>query len=408
VFYVFDMPFSGGRDLRPLPVVERRELLRAIVAQSPTDRVRFSEAFEARPGELVASACKLGFEGVIGKRKSAPYASRRSADWIKLKCSHRQEFVIGGFTEPKGSRTGIGSLLLGVHAEDGSLRYAGNVGTGFNDRTLTELRAQLDPLTTDTNPFANPRDIARKAHWVKPRLLAEVAFAEWTQDNRIRHSVFHGLRQDKPAKAIVREKPAHLAQAEAPPSASRSPSSSSSTALPRSLRLTHPERVIDATTGITKIDIARYYAQVAPLMMEHLKGRPVALVRAPDGVEGELFFQKHLDKGDMPGIEQLDPALYAGHPPMLAVARPEGLLSGAQMNVIELHTWNARKDRIDRPDRMTFDLDPGEGVAWEQVQEAAHLVQVLLGELGLPAFLKTSGGKGLHVVVPIKRLHDWD
>ena len=152
----------------------------------------------------------------------------------------------------------------------------------------------------------------------------------------------------------------------------------------------------------------RYYAKVAPLMMAHLEGRPVAFVRAPEGVKGELFFQKHLDRGNMPGVEQLDPALYTGHPAMLEVARPEGLLSAAQMNAIELHTWNARKDRIDRPDRMTFDLDPGEGVAWEQMQEAAELVHVLLKELDLPAFLKTSGGKGLHVVVPIKRLHDWD
>ena len=211
VYYVFDMPYADGRDLRHLPVVERRELLRAVVEKSPTDRVRFSEAFEARPGDLVASACKLGFEGVIGKRKTAPYASRRNTDWIKLKCSHRQEFVIGGFTDPQGSRTGIGSLLLGVHAEDGSLQYAGNVGTGFNERTLAELRDKLGALVTDKSPFVNPRAIGKKARWVQPKLLAEVSFAEWTQENRIRHSVFQGLRDDKPAKAIIREKPRHLA-----------------------------------------------------------------------------------------------------------------------------------------------------------------------------------------------------
>ncbi|KWT95181.1 MULTISPECIES: DNA ligase D [Pseudomonadota] len=402
VYYVFDMPYADGRDLRHLPVVERRELLRAVAEQSPTDRVRFSEAFEAKPGDLVASACKLGFEGVIGKRKSAPYASRRNADWIKLKCSHRQEFVIGGFTDPQGSRTGIGSLLLGVHAEDGSLQYAGNVGTGFNERTLTELREKLGALVTDKSPFANPRSIAKKAHWVQPKLLAEVAFAEWTKENRIRHSVFHGLRGDKPAKAIIREKPKHLAAADGPAAEGQG------AALPSSLRVSNAQRVIDASTGITKIELVRYYAKVAPLMMEYLKGRPVALVRAPEGVKGELFFQKHLDKGQMDGVEQLDPALYMGHPAMLEVARREGLLSAAQMNVVEFHTWNAKKDRIDRPDRMTFDLDPGEGVSWEQVQEAAQLVQVLLKELSLPTFLKTSGGKGLHVVVPIKRLHDWD
>ncbi len=397
VYYLFDMPFANSRDLRQLPVVERRELLRAVVEKADSDKVRFSEAFEARPGDLVASACKLGFEGVIGKRRSAVYVSRRSADWIKLKCSHRQEFVIGGFTDPQGSRTGLGSLLLGVHAEDGTLRYAGNVGTGFSERTLADLREKLEALVVDKSPFANPRAIAKKAHWVQPKLLAEVAFAEWTKENRVRHSVFHGLRDDKPAKAIVREQPKHLVAPEGP-----------GVPLPSSLRVSNPERVIDASTGVTKIELVRYYAKVAPLMMPHLQGRPVALVRAPDGVKGELFFQKHLDKGQMDGIEQLDPALYMGHPAMLEVAHPEGLLSAAQMNVVEFHTWNAKKDRIDRPDRMTFDLDPGEGVAWEQVQEAAQLVQVLLKELGLPAFLKTSGGKGLHVVVPIKRLHDWD
>lgn len=309
--------------------------------------------------------------------------------------------MIGGFTDPQGSRTGIGSLLLGVHAKDGSLQYVGNVGTGFNERTLSELRNKLGALVTDKSPFANPRAIAKKAHWVQPKLLAEVAFAEWTKEDRIRHSVFHGLRDDKPPKAITREEPKHLAAADAP-------AQGQGAAFPPSLRVSNPERVIDASTGITKIELVRYYAKVAPLMMQHLQGRPVALVRAPDGIKGELFFQKHMDKGQMDGIEQLDPALYMGHPAMLEVAHPEGLLSAAQMNVIEFHTWNARKDRIDRPDRMTFDLDPGEGVAWGQVQEAAQLVQVLLKELGLPAFLKTSGGKGLHVVVPIKRLHDWD
>ncbi|MCK9510318.1 MAG: DNA ligase D [Pigmentiphaga sp.] len=431
VYYVFDVPYAEGRDLRPLPLVRRREWLRALVEQSPTDRVRFSAAFEAKPADLVASACQLGFEGVIGKRKAAPYAQRRNADWIKLKCSHRQEFVIGGFTEPRGSRTGIGSLLLGVHGGDGALHYAGNVGTGFNDRTLTELRRKLEPLITGESPFANPRAIRRKAHWVRPALIAEVSFAEWTQENRIRHSVFRGLRDDKPVKAIIREEPKFMAASKTPtsrvktPTGKRMPATANEAngtngakaskvpacrgiAVPASLRVTNAERVIDPSTKFTKLDLVRYYAKVAPLMMEHLKARPVALVRASDGVKGELFFQKHLNTAAMSGIAQLDPALYPEHPPMLAVARPEGLLSGAQMNVIEYHTWNARKDRIDRPDRMTFDLDPGKGVAWEQVQEAAHLVQVLLDGLGLPAFLKTSGGKGLHVVVPIKRLYEWD
>ena len=403
VFYGFDLPFADGSDLRDVPLWERRERLQAIIEQAALESIRFSEAFEVSPADLVASACRLGFEGVIGKRKSASYVSRRSSDWIKLKCSHRQEFVIGGYTDPQGSRTGIGSLLLGVHDEDGALRYAGNVGTGFNERFLHDLSRRLQAIRAPHSPFAHPQTIGKKAHWVKPVLLAEVAFAEWTKEGRIRHAVFKGLRTDKPAREIRKEEPTTMPSKTPAPRKTGAAESSVG-----SVRVSHPQRVIDASTGITKMDLVRYYATVAPLMLPHLKGRPTSLVRAPEGVKGELFFQKHLDVGGMDGVRQLSQDLYPDHPPLLEVAGPSGLLSAAQMNTVEFHTWNARKDRISRPDRMTFDLDPGEGVAWEHMQEAATLVHVMLTELGLPAFLKTSGGKGLHVVVPIKRLHDWD
>lgn len=406
VFYAFDLPFAEGQDLRALPVVERRERLRALVdSDGATDTVRFSEAFEAAPPDLVSSACQLGFEGVIGKRKSSPYVPRRSADWIKLKCSHRQEFVIGGYTDPQGSRAGFGSLLLGVHDESGALRYAGNVGTGFSDKLLKDLHAHLAQLKVAQSPFDNPSAIDKKAHWVAPELMAEVAFAEWTKEGRIRHSVFKGLRSDKPPQDI------HMETAKRPPakkSAATCKKTPSAPANVSGLRVSHGERVIDPSTGITKLDLVRYYATVAPLMLPHLQGRPVSLVRAPEGVQGELFFQKHWEAGRVKGVVQLPQALYPEHPPLLEVASSEGLLAAAQMNTAEFHTWNARKDRIDRPDRITFDLDPGEGVAWAHVQEAATLVRLMLTELGLPAFLKTSGGKGLHVVVPMKRLHDWD
>ncbi|WP_395027247.1 DNA ligase D [Comamonas odontotermitis] len=405
VYFLFDIPFAQGRDLHRLPLVERRELLRALLEGTRSNRLRYSEAFEVRVEDLVASACALGFEGVIGKRKSSPYLSRRSADWVKLKCGHRQEFVIGGFTEPKGSRSGIGSLLLGVHAEDGSLRYAGNVGSGFSARTLDVLRRRLDALRRDDSPFSDLPRTARGVRWVQPGLLAEVSFAEWTQGGHLRHPVFRGLRDDKSPRTIMRERPVALSAPSAP---SANPPAGHDMTTPNALQVSHPTRVIDPSTGLTKLDLVRYYATVAPLMMEHLKGRPVSFMRAPQGVKGEKFFQKHLEPGEMPGIAALAQDLDPGHLPLMEVARPEGLLSGTQMNVFEYHTWNARKDRILRPDRMTFDLDPGEGVPWEQVQEGAQLVHALLKELGLPAFLKTSGGKGLHVVVPIKRLHEWD
>jgi bifunctional non-homologous end joining protein LigD len=406
IFYAFDLPFANGEDLRSTALVERRERLRTAVASVSSERVRFSEAFEAAPSDLVASACRIGFEGVIGKRKSGGYVSRRSNDWIKLKCSHRQEFVIGGYTDPQGSRTGIGSLLLGVHDENGALRYAGNVGTGFTERFLHDLIRRLKAIETQHCPFANPRSIGKKAHWVEPILVGEVAFAEWTKEGRIRHAVFKGLRDDKPAQEIQQEKPMAMASASGRTSRSSKPQAAARGI--GAVRVSNPERVIDASTGITKMDLVRFYATVAPLMLPHLKGRPTSLVRAPEGVKGELFFQKHLDVGRMDGVRQLAQDLYPEHPPLLEIAGASGLVSAAQMNTVEFHTWNARKDRIARPDRITFDLDPGEGVVWEQVQEAATLVHVLLTELGLPAFLKTSGGKGLHVVVPIKRLHSWD
>jgi bifunctional non-homologous end joining protein LigD len=419
VYYLFDLPYCAGYDLREVPLLERRAVLQRIVERKPQEKVRFSAVFDAPPDEVVASACRLGLEGVIAKRKNSAYVTRRSSDWVKLKCGHRQEFVIGGYTDPKGSRTGIGSLLLGVHDKDGALQYAGNVGTGFNERTLRELKKQLEGLASDRSPFAPNGAIPRGTHWVKPELVAEVAFGEWTRDHRIRHSVFHGLRADTQAKAIVREEPKHSAPVDKPAKAAKpkavkdtQPASPAApnpdVQLPASLRVSNPDRVIDPDSGLTKIELVRYYALVAPLMMPHLESRPVALVRAPSGITGELFFQKHAERYKMPGIEPLDPAIFPGHPPMLEVARPEGLMSAAQMNVIEFHTWNGVKNAIGKPDRMTFDLDPGEGVGWPQVQQAAHLVHAFLDELGLPAFLKTSGGKGLHLIVPLKKQFDWD
>ena len=397
VYYVFDIPYFQGYDLRGVALSERRALL-ADALKKPVPLVRFSEAFEAPHQDVVASACRLGLEGVIGKRKNSRYVSRRSPDWIKLKCTQRQEFVIGGYTDPQGSRVGIGSLLLGVHDAEGKLRYSGNVGTGFDSRTLSDLRSKLEALAQNTNPFADKTGIDKKAHWVKPVLLAEVSFGEWTDTGRVRHAVFHGLRTDKKAAAIIREKPVHM------PSASVSPP----VKLPANLKITHPERVIDASSGITKLQLIEYYALIAPLMMPHLKSRPVSLVRAPDGIGGELFFQKHLEKSTMPGVQALDPSLDPDHAPLLEIARPEGLLAAAQMNVVEFHTWNALKSKIDKPDRMTLDLDPGEGVSWPTMQESAHLVRAFLEQLKLASFIKTSGGKGLHIVVPLKKLYDWD
>ncbi len=405
VYYAFDIPFYAGHDLRDVPLLERRALLKQLLKKNTAPNVRFSDSFDAPTKDLITSACKLGFEGLIGKRGDAPYQSRRSRDWIKVKCGKRQEFLICGFTEPKGSRNGLGALLLGIHDAKGKLRYAGNVGSGFNEKTLVDLRAQLDRLETETRPFDRQTKVTGKPHWVTPKLLAEISFAEWTNDNHVRHAVFRGLRGDKAPKAITREK---VVKASELKTSTKTTVVALPASLPASLRITHGDRMVDAQSRVTKIELMQFYATVAPLMVPHLKARPVSLVRAPTGVRGELFFQKHAKKGELLGVNLLDAALDRDHEPLLEIHSANGLLSAVQMNTVEFHTWNAVASRIELPDRMTFDLDPGDKVEWEQMQQAAMLVRTMLNELGLKCFLKTSGGKGLHMVVPLKRQHGWD
>ncbi|GAB3378594.1 DNA ligase D [Massilia agri] len=414
-YFLFDIPYCGGYDLRDVPLVERRAALEAILKKAKSERVRFSGEFGDNPEELVVAACRIGLEGVIGKRRDSRYVSRRSPEWIKLKCGLRQEFVIGGFTDPKGSRKGVGSLLLGYYDREGKLRYAGNVGSGFNHASLMDISERLEALRTDESPFP-PRAVpGRQHHWVKPTLVAEVSFSEWTNTGSVRHPVFQGLRNDKPARGIRREEPRHIEDVEGEkqrPALSDEPVSPPPAGLhgklPETLRVTNPDRVVDPSSGATKLDVIRYYALVGELMMEHLKRRPVTLVRAPAGIGAELVFQKHADVKKLPGVKQMDAALDPSNPPMLEIASVEGILSVAQWNAIEIHTQNAVAKAYEEPDRMVFDLDPGEGVEWKAMQEAAQIMRAFLDELGLPSFLKTSGGKGLHVVVPVKPEYGWD
>ena len=404
VFFLFDAPYLNGYDMREVPLVDRRAALKTVLDKSGTEVVRFSDEFGSDPGELVAAACKMGLEGVIGKRRDSRYVQRRSPEWIKLKCGQRQEFVIGGYTDPQGSRTGIGALLLGTYDKDGVLQYAGNVGSGFNEANLRDLKAKLGKRDTDESPFPPKAVAGRKHHWVKPTLIAEVSFAEWTSSGSVRHAVFQGLRDDKPAKVITRERAKHVEEVVDKQTEPAAPEGK----LPATLKVSNPERVIDVQSGATKMDLVRYYALVGPLMLELIKGRPLSLVRAPAGVGGELFFQKHADIAKLPGMKQMDKALDPDHPPMLEVAKVEGILSAAQWNVVEFHSQNAVGKAYETPNRVVFDLDPGEGVDWKTIQEAAELMRAFLDELGLPSFVKTSGGKGLHVMVPIKPAYDWD
>ena len=403
-YFLFDVPYLHGHDMRDAALVARRAALKNVLDNCCSEVVRFSEEFGNDPEELVVAACKMGLEGVIGKRRDSRYVLRRSPDWIKLKCGQRQEFVIGGYTDPQGSRTGIGALLLGTHDKDGVLQYAGNVGSGFNETSLRNLKEKLSQLDTDESPFPPKAVAGRKHQWVKPKLICEVSFAEWTSSGSVRHAVFQGLRDDKPAKVIAREVPNHVEEVVNKHPEPAAPEGK----LPASLKVTNGDRVIDKASGATKLDLIRYYALVSSLMMEHLTGRPLSLVRAPAGVGGELFFQKHADVAKLPGMQQMDQALDPDHPSMLEVVKADGILSAAQWNVVEFHSQNATGKAYETPDRMIFDLDPGEGVDWKMIQEAAQLIHAFLEELGLPSFLKTSGGKGLHVVVPLKPAYDWD
>lgn len=383
VYYLFDLPWLDGHDLRQLPLDERRATLEKILADPPP-ALRYSASFAEPVQSLLASACQLNLEGLIGKRRDSVYVERRSSDWIKLKCQQRQEFVIVGYTDPKGSRSAFGALLLGLH--DGEqLRYAGKVGTGFSTDTLTTLLRQLKPLEIRRPALDKPPTgaEARGVHWLEPRLLAEVSFAQMTRDGIVRHAVFHGLRRDKPARAIHLERP-----------------------MPASLRLTHPERMIDASSGTTKLAIAEYYAKVGTLILPHLKDRPVALVRAPDGLGGELFFQKNAAHLDLPKVKTYDKD-QAGQAAMV-INREDTLLGAVQMNMLELHTWNATDKQFERPDRFVLDLDPDPALPWKAMVEATTLTLALLDEMGLRYFLKTSGGKGIHVVVPLQRRAGWD
>ncbi|EWC40857.1 DNA ligase D [Stutzerimonas stutzeri] len=404
LYYLFDMPYLNGMDLRAAPLEQRRAALREVLEHGDSELLRFSEDFTEQPDSILESACQMKLEGLIGKRAGSTYSSRRSSSWVKIKCSNRQEFIIVGYTQPKGTRAGFGALLLGLHDEAGTLRYAGKVGTGFNHATLQSLHKQLKQLESDHSPLAKapPAADARGAQWLRPELMCEVGYAEMTRQGVVRHSVFHGLRSDKPAQAITHER------AEAVGGQGKAPAGRAGTSVGDGrIRISNPERVIDPNSGTTKIELARFYAQIAPWALPQLQARPLALVRAPEGIDGELFFQKHADKLAIPHITQLDPALDPKHGALLVIDSVEALIGAAQMGTIELHSWNAVAPDLEHPDRFVLDLDPDPALPWKRMIEATQLTQTLLDEIGLASFLKTSGGKGLHIVVPLEPVHDW-
>jgi len=419
IYYLFDAPILNGEDLRELPVEERRARLEKVIPNNKKSLLRFSGGFMAHHETVLASACAMSLEGVIGKRMGSPYVSRRSGDWIKLKCRLRQEFVIVGYTSPQGSRSGFGALLLGVHSELGKpeLRYAGRVGTGFNEARLQELYGKMSKLARDTSPLSHKLTSAqaRDVHWIEPELVCEVEFAQWTSEGILRQAAFFALRTDKPARDIIREQ-AKSPEQLPPPEKNKNmvdkpvAAKKSSTGKPliNSVAISHPDRVIDPESGATKEDLALFYSAVADWILPHLDDRPVSLVRAPDGITGEQFFQKHADRLAIPNIKQLDKSLDPGHPALMEIDRPKALIGAIQMGTVELHTWGASAKKIEFPDRITLDLDPDPALPWRSVVEATRLTLAVLDELELNAWLKTTGGKGIHIVVPLAPVADWE
>jgi bifunctional non-homologous end joining protein LigD len=443
-YYAFDLLYLDGFDVRGAPLADRKTLLGAVLQGAPPS-IRFSDHLQGNGSEVYQKACSMALEGLVAKRLEAPYRGGRSRDWLKLKCGCRQEFVIGGYTEPSGSRTSLGAILVGVYGEDGQLVFAGKVGTGFTTSSLREIGDRLKAIETSKSPFVNPPRM-KGVHWVSPKLVAEVAFTAWTRGGHLRHPSFQGLRADKPAQQIVREaakpavkaasgpvigpsEPAKKAAAKAAPAIAAPKAdikppvpapASKATAPPRvgraagdlvvaGIRISNPDKVLYPEQNLTKRDLALYYEQIADHMLPHVANRPLTLVRCPEGRGKPCFFQKHTSKGRPEAMKAIDIVERDGPETYLYIDSVAGLISLVQMGVLEIHVWGSRVDMLEQPDRIVMDLDPAPELGWEAVVAGAKEVREKLRDLGLESFVKTTGGKGLHVVVPITRGRaDWD
>ena len=396
-FYAFDLLHLDDRDLCGAALTDRKAALAGLLDDAPAV-LRFSEDFDEDGEMVLRHACRLSLEGVISKRASSKYRSGRSRDWIKSKCADRQEFVIGGFVPSSTSKNAIGSLALGVYDDDGKLRYIGRVGTGFSRAVAEDLYQRLTALARKTSPFASGLDaLARRGlEFVKPELVAEVEFRDWTGSGRLRHASFRGLREDKPARQVVQETADPVKRK--PPARAKS-----------RVTLTHPDRVYWKDAGVTKEGLASYYTQVWRFMAPHVVGRPLALLRCPTGYSAQCFFQKHGWKGMSSEILiQHDPKDDGEDSSLIGVDGVDGLIGLVQGAALEIHPWQAALDGLEKPDQIVMDLDPGEDVPWTVMIEAAREVRERLKAAGLEAFVKTTGGKGLHVVAPLVPKAGWD
>jgi bifunctional non-homologous end joining protein LigD len=394
-YFTFDLLYCDGYDLTKARLIDRKEILGQIIAVlPPASPIRFSEHLEADGPTMLAHTCRLGLEGILSKRKDLPYRPGRGHHWFKAKCMKSQEFVILGYVASTAASGAIGSLALGYFA-DGKLAYAGRVGTGWSEALAKSLRKELDKIKANKPALAKPLPAGAEKGvvWVEPRLVCAVEYRDWTRDELIRNSSFKGLREDKPATEITLEMPQQSSKA--PRSKAPMPA----------VKLTHPERVLWEEPGITKQGLADFYTDIADWILPHVAGRVLSLLRCPSGTSAKCFFAKHPWAGLAKEVERVDVGV---DEPMIAIDDLDGLLNLVQASVVEIHPWGSRTDRLDEPDRLIFDLDPGEDVPWSAVIAAAHEVRDRLDGLGLKSFVKTTGGKGLHVMLPITPGAGWD
>ena len=410
VYFVFDLLYLEGHDLTAATLDDRKQALSRLLKAGPSDpgSLRLSDHVTGDGQAFFESACRLGLEGIISKRRDARYTPGRGKSWLKVKCLKRQEFVIGGYTDPEGSRVGIGALLLGVHDADRGLVFAGKVGTGFTSKTLQDLQRRLEALVRPASPFGKARiPGVTRAHWVEPRLVGEVAFTEWTTDGRLRHPSFQGLREDKKASDVVRERPqaVNAKPVDAKPAA-RSRAGKEATVA--GVRISNADRVIFDGPKATKLDLAHYYETIANRILPHVAGRPLTLVRGPEGASKPTFYMKHSGVWAPAALRRVRIQEKTKVGEYLVIDDVSGLISLVQMGILEIHTWNATADHLERPDRIVFDLDPDPSVGWPAVIDAARLVRARLEQLDLASFVKTTGGKGVHVVVPLRPGASWE
>jgi bifunctional non-homologous end joining protein LigD len=414
-YLLFDLPALEGVDLTHVALIDRKHLLETLLTNDASDTLAFSVHVVGHGPDVFAASAKQKLEGIISKRVDSHYVQRRSPDWIKVKHAQSDEFLIVGFTNPKGSRSGFGSLLMAT-VREGSLHYVGRVGTGYDDATLRSLSQHLHSLRRESRTVGLPAHVpfaARDVTWVEPELVAEIAFRGWGKEGLLRQASFQRLREDKTAEdlgMIARtttktRRPASKSVSKAPKRTVNERAADNAT---RVDGITHPERIVYPRDGISKGDVADYYRAVAPWMLPELVNRPLSLVRCPDGLKGQCFFQKHhaATLGKRVGAIELSEK-DGDREPYVYIEDIDGLLELVQMNTLEFHPWGARVDRPEQPDRLVFDLDPAEGVPWKVVVAAGRDVRARLLEAGLESWVRLSGGKGLHVVAPIKRGPSW-